>query len=143
MADWFFEKSTSESRDLIDKSTLVHVLLGASRQQAITWANVDSDLCRHMVSLRQHLRWIILIKHTVIVAFSINSQHQYGMENRDPSNPASQYHACRGSVDAWSQGISNHVIHVLNTYYKIIQCQHQRGLVFWNDEHIPEEWGPS
>ena len=25
--------------------------LGAVRQQAITWANVDPDLCRHMVSL--------------------------------------------------------------------------------------------
>ena len=25
--------------------------LGAVRQQAITWANVDSDLCRHMASL--------------------------------------------------------------------------------------------
>ena len=25
--------------------------LGALRQQAITWANVDPDLCRHMVSL--------------------------------------------------------------------------------------------
>ena len=26
-------------------------LLGAVRQQAITWANVDPDLCRHMASL--------------------------------------------------------------------------------------------
>ena len=25
--------------------------LGAVRQQAITWANVDLDLCRHMASL--------------------------------------------------------------------------------------------
>ena len=25
--------------------------LGAVRQQAITWANVDPDLCRHMVSV--------------------------------------------------------------------------------------------
>ena len=29
------------------KSTLVQVI----RQQAITWANVDPDLCRHMTSL--------------------------------------------------------------------------------------------
>ena len=34
-----------------DKSILGQVMLGAVRQQAITWANVDPDLCRHMVSL--------------------------------------------------------------------------------------------
>ena len=34
-----------------DKSTLVQVMVGAVRQQAITWANVYPDLCRHMVSL--------------------------------------------------------------------------------------------
>ena len=34
-----------------DKSTLVQEWLGAVRQQAITWANVDPDLCRHMASL--------------------------------------------------------------------------------------------
>ena len=33
-----------------DKSTLVQVI-GAIRQQAITWANVDPDLCCHMASL--------------------------------------------------------------------------------------------
>ena len=38
--------------DLTDgKSILVQVMLGAIRQQAITWANVDPDLCRHMASL--------------------------------------------------------------------------------------------
>ena len=31
-----------------DKSTLVQVM---AWQQAITWANVDPDLCRHMASL--------------------------------------------------------------------------------------------
>ena len=34
-----------------DKSTLVQVRLGAIKQQAITWANVDWDLWRHMASL--------------------------------------------------------------------------------------------
>ena len=34
-----------------DKSTLVQVMAGAWRHQAITWANVDPDLCRHMVSI--------------------------------------------------------------------------------------------
>ena len=37
-----------------DKSTLVQVMAWcrqATKQQAITWANVDLDLCRHMVSL--------------------------------------------------------------------------------------------
>ena len=34
-----------------DKSTLVQVMLGAVRQQAITWANVDPDLCCHMMAL--------------------------------------------------------------------------------------------
>ena len=31
----------------IEKSTLGQVMAGAIRQQAITWANVDSDLCGH------------------------------------------------------------------------------------------------
>ena len=40
------------SLDLTDyKSTLVQVMAGAVRQQAITWANIDPDLCRHMASL--------------------------------------------------------------------------------------------
>ena len=34
-----------------DKSTLVQVMAGAIRQQAITWTNVDPDLCRHKASL--------------------------------------------------------------------------------------------
>ena len=37
-----------------DKSTLVQVMAWccqASRQQAITWSNVDPDLCRQMASL--------------------------------------------------------------------------------------------
>ena len=35
-----------------DKSTLIQVMwLCAIRQQAIIWASVDLDLCRHMVSL--------------------------------------------------------------------------------------------
>ena len=33
------------------KSTLVQVMAWAVRQQAITWANVDPDLCCHMASL--------------------------------------------------------------------------------------------
>ena len=40
------------SLDLIDgKSTLVQVM--AWWQQAITWANVDPDLCRYMAPLGQ------------------------------------------------------------------------------------------
>ena len=40
------------SMDLTDdKSTLVQVMVGAVRQHAITWANIDLDLCRHMASL--------------------------------------------------------------------------------------------
>ena len=34
-----------------DQSTLVQVMACAVRQQAITWANVDPDICRHMASL--------------------------------------------------------------------------------------------
>ena len=34
-----------------DKSTLVQVMFGAVRQQAITWAKVDQDLCHHIMSL--------------------------------------------------------------------------------------------
>ena len=32
---------------------------GAARQQAITWANVDPDLCRYMVSLA-HIELMII-----------------------------------------------------------------------------------
>ena len=40
------------SLDLMDdKSTLVRVMLGVIRQQAITWADVDPDLSGHMASL--------------------------------------------------------------------------------------------
>ena len=34
-----------------DQSTLVQEMACAIRQQAITWANVDPDLRRHMASL--------------------------------------------------------------------------------------------
>ena len=34
-----------------DKSTLVQVMAGAVRQQAITWTSVDQELQRHMASL--------------------------------------------------------------------------------------------
>ena len=38
--------------DLTDEnSTLVQVMACAIRQQAITWANVDPDLCHQMASL--------------------------------------------------------------------------------------------
>ena len=37
---------------LIISQNWVRQWLGTVRQQAITWANVDSDLCRHMASLR-------------------------------------------------------------------------------------------
>ena len=42
----------SDARDLSDdKSTLVQVMVGAVRHQAITWTNVDQDLCRDVASL--------------------------------------------------------------------------------------------
>ena len=34
-----------------DKSTSVQVMDLAVRQQAITWANINQELCRHMASL--------------------------------------------------------------------------------------------
>ena len=34
-----------------DKSTMVQVMAWCRQAQAIAWANVDPDLCRHMVSL--------------------------------------------------------------------------------------------
>ena len=42
------------SLDLTDKSTMVQVMAWCPRQQAITWTNVDPDLCLHMVSLRHN-----------------------------------------------------------------------------------------
>ena len=34
-----------------DKATLAQVMLGVVRQQVITWAHIDPDLCPHMASL--------------------------------------------------------------------------------------------
>ena len=34
-----------------DKPTLIQVVAWCCKQQAITWANFDPDLCRHMASL--------------------------------------------------------------------------------------------
>ena len=34
-----------------DKPTLVQVMVGAIRQQSITWANVDPNICHHMAWL--------------------------------------------------------------------------------------------
>ena len=34
-----------------DKSTVVQVMVGAIRQQAITWASVGPDLCHHIAAL--------------------------------------------------------------------------------------------
>ena len=61
-----------------DKSTLVNF---AVRQQAITWTNVDPDVCRHLVSLGHNE----LIKHFItniecyhkIVAFSVKDMRVY------------------------------------------------------------------
>ena len=48
-----------------DKSTLVHQ---AVRQQAITWANVYLDLCRHMTSLGN----IELIYHGLVMEIYVS-----------------------------------------------------------------------
>ena len=47
------------------------VMLGAVEQQAITWANVDPDLCHHMVSLDKNelIGFIILDIHHHITVF--------------------------------------------------------------------------
>ena len=42
-----------------DKSTL---LLGAVRQQAITWANVDTDFCHLMAPINSLLNWFLTFK---------------------------------------------------------------------------------
>ena len=42
---WMQQKNHDE------KSTLVQIMAWCMRQQPITWANVDTDLCHHMASL--------------------------------------------------------------------------------------------
>ena len=39
--------------------------LGAIRQQAITWANVDPDLCHHTVSLCHIVLNVIQLKNVI------------------------------------------------------------------------------
>ena len=51
MANAFLVKLHSALAFTNDKSTLVQVMVWCRQAQAITWANVDPDLCRHMVSL--------------------------------------------------------------------------------------------
>ena len=41
----------NDKETLHDTSTFVLVMLGANRQQAITSAKVDTDICRHVSSL--------------------------------------------------------------------------------------------
>ena len=50
-----------------DKSTLVQVMVGVVRQQAITWANDDSVPCRLMATLGHNE---LTLKHLGIVSFS-------------------------------------------------------------------------
>ena len=40
-----------ESNPINEKSDWFRIWLGAGKQQAITWANIDPDLCCYMVSL--------------------------------------------------------------------------------------------
>ena len=60
-----------------DQSTFVQVMIGAVRQQAITWTNVDPDLWHHMASLgHNELRCIITLTYksevcVVILIWSI------------------------------------------------------------------------
>ena len=39
-------------------STLVQIIAAATRQQAITWAHVDLDRWRHMLSLVNRAQWV-------------------------------------------------------------------------------------
>ena len=52
---------------LIRSQHCIRLWLGAIRQQAIPWANVDSDLCRHLASLGH--KWDIkgLLLHIVLI----------------------------------------------------------------------------
>ena len=57
-----------------DKSTMVQVMAWGRRQKAITWANVDPNLCHHMVSLG-HNGFLI-----------VRRKSQLPWEGRIPSN---------------------------------------------------------
>ena len=66
--------------DLIDKSTLVQVTAWCVWQQAITWANVNPDLCRYMVSLGHN----VLSNHGRIrVALKIHARVYEPVKTRD------------------------------------------------------------
>ena len=57
--------------------------VSAVRQQAITWANVDPDLCHHMVSLghNEFLSWILLFSIWIpvwqILSYFMETNHFY------------------------------------------------------------------
>ena len=68
------------SLDFTDnQSTLVQVMFGAVRQQAITWAKVDPDLCRHMASLGPNelklipLKWLAHLLEYSLLLYDYNS----------------------------------------------------------------------
>ena len=46
------------------------------RQQAITWANIDPDLCRHMASLDHNELSIVSIIHIMFYMFYISRKYQ-------------------------------------------------------------------
>ena len=58
-----------------DESTLMQVMaLGAVRQQAITWANVDPDICHHMPSLHHKE-----LNHTILLIKIFSISHRIAL----------------------------------------------------------------
>ena len=71
-------------RPAFSRQHLFRLWLGAVRQQAITWVNVDQGLCRHMASLslneltvviRHHCNMSIIIKHDIVLLVCHFSEH--------------------------------------------------------------------
>ena len=61
-----------------DKSTLVQECLGAVRQQTVTRANIDPDLCRHLGSLgHNELIWQSSLQFAQLVILTESNGNDY------------------------------------------------------------------
>ena len=92
------------------KSTLVQVMAWCNRQQAITWANVDPDLCRHMASKGNNGLTLV----------DVSGVWQPWINNGGLSLPQQHY------ISQWEC-----LMATANDQYKVWECQHQSDILLW------------
>ena len=102
-----------------DKSTLVQVMAWCRQQEAITWTNVDPDLCRHMASLGHNeltfsCKYLLLLmvnncNQITSFQYNFNSMKTYLHVFIGPQHSLSEPLCwCIWSVRVWESDVSAH-----------------------------------